>query len=77
MVYMLIVTRIALVNKNVSITLISNGKTIIDTVDIVLLKENVSYGIINNEWKYFLSSTPGYENNTSCVDSLGGNDGKL
>ena len=61
-------------DKNI---VISNGKTIIDTVDIVLLKENVSYGIINNEWKYFLSSTPGYENNTSCVDSLGGNDGKL
>lgn len=60
-------------DKNI---VISNGKTIIDTVDIVLLKENVSYGIINNEWKYFLSSTPGYENNTSYVDSLGGNDGK-
>ncbi len=55
--------------------IISNGKKIIDEVKIVDLMENISYGKVGQEWKYFTVSTPGYENNTRSFDSLGGNDG--
>jgi len=54
---------------------ISNGKKIIDEIDIVSLDDNISCGKYKNEWKYFTSPTPGYENNTLAFDSLGGNSG--
>ena len=55
--------------------IISNGKKKMDEVEIVELKENVSYGKVDNTWKYFTSPTPGYENNTKGFDTLGGTNG--
>lgn len=55
--------------------IISNGKKKIDEVEIVYLKENVSYGKVDNTWKYFTSPTPGSKNNTKGFDSLGGLNG--
>lgn len=55
--------------------IISDGNKIIDKVEIVQLKENISYGKVDNSWKYFTNPTPGKENNTAYFDSLGGNNG--
>ena len=59
-------------DKNI---VISDGKDIIDIVDIVILKDDMSYGLKDNKWQYFLTSTPGKINNTSSFDSLGGING--
>lgn len=55
--------------------IISDGKKIIDEVEIVQLNDNVSYGKVKDKWKYFTIPTPGYENNTKSFDSLGGSNG--
>ena len=52
--------------------IISNGKKIIDKIDLVLLKDNISYGKKNDKWYYFTEPTPGYKNNTISHTSLGG-----
>ena len=52
--------------------IISNGKKIIDKVQIVTLPDNVSYGRKDDKWYYFSVSTPGYVNNTIGYSSLGG-----
>lgn len=52
------------------IILSANGK-IIDAVDIVKLDKNMSYGLKNGKWLYFMSPTPGYENTTYGVESWG------
>lgn len=52
--------------------IISNGKKIIDKVEILLLKDNISYGRKDDKWYYFTKPTPGYENNTTSHTSLGG-----
>lgn len=59
-------------DKNI---VISNGKDIIDVVDIVKLEDNISYGKTENGWKYFTNPTPGYVNNTKPFDTIGGNNG--
>ncbi len=51
---------------------ISNGKKIIDSVDIVELDSNVSYGLKDKKWYYFTTPTKGYENNTAAFESIGG-----
>ena len=61
-------------DKDIGI-IISNGHDILDKVDIVPLDDNVSYGLVNNEWKYFFLSTPGFANNTASFSSMGGHDG--
>ena len=53
--------------------IISNGEKIVDEVEITTQIENISYGKVGNEWKYFVSPTPGFPNNTKSFDSLGGN----
>jgi len=52
--------------------IISNGKDIIDRVELVILKDNISYGKKDDKWYYFTKPTPGYENNTITHSSLGG-----
>lgn len=52
--------------------IISNGKKIIDKVDLVVLPDNISYGKKDDKWYYFTVSTPGYANNTQGHSSLGG-----
>ena len=52
--------------------ILSNGKKIIDKVDLVILPDNISYGKKDGKWYYFSESTPGYINNTVSYSSLGG-----
>jgi len=59
-------------DKNI---VLSSGKEIVDIVDVVVLKDDMSYGLKDGKWQYFLSATPGRENNTKGFDSLGGNNG--
>lgn len=51
--------------------IISNGKKIIDSVDIVPLKDNISYGYKDKKWYYFTTPTKGYSNNTAYFESIG------
>ena len=55
--------------------IISNGAGIIDKVDIVSLPDNISYGKTKEGWQYFITATPGSENNTAGFTKFGGNDG--
>lgn len=55
--------------------IISNGTDIIDKVNIVPLKDDISYGINNDKWEYFTTSTPGIDNNTASFAELGGSNG--
>lgn len=55
--------------------IISNGKKIIDKQELVLLKDNISYGKTDKGWKYFYQPTPGKENNTSYFDKIGDENG--
>jgi len=50
--------------------IISNGKDIIDKVEIVELIDNVSYGRIDDKWFYFTKPTPGSVNNTLSFDKI-------
>lgn len=54
------------------VILISNGKEIVDSVDIVSLEPSISYGYKDKKWLYFTTPTPGYENNTAGFESIGG-----
>jgi len=60
--------------KNDTLVL-SNNSEIIDKVDIVDLPDNISYGIKDNKWQYFTTSTPGSVNNTKGLEVLGGLNG--
>lgn len=51
---------------------LTNGKKIIDKVEIVYLNDNVSYGKKDNKWYYFTSPTPGVKNDTLSHETLGG-----
>ena len=55
--------------------IISNGKSIIDEVEIVDLKDNISYGKTEKGWRYFTTSTPGAKNDTAAFTTLGGKNG--
>ena len=55
--------------------IISSGDKIIDKIEIVPLLDNISYGKVGNEFKYFTAPTPGYSNNTAYFDRIGGNNG--
>ena len=52
--------------------ILSNGKKIIDKIQIVELPENVSYGKLEDKWYYFTEPTPGTINNTKAFSTLGG-----
>lgn len=51
------------------IILSGNGK-VIDSVNIVKLEKNMSYGLKNDKWLYFYTPTPGKENNTKGVERI-------
>ncbi len=50
--------------------LVTNGKKIIDEVDLVKLIDNVSYGRVEDKWYYFTKPTPGEENSTVALEKL-------
>ena len=50
--------------------ILSNNGNIIDSVDIVLLDQNVSYGKKDDKWLYFYTPTPGKENTTHGVERV-------
>ena len=52
--------------------IISNGKKIIEKIDLVELYDNISYGKKGNKWYYFTKPTPGTINNTMSLSDLGG-----
>ena len=52
------------------ILILSNGKKIIDEVELVDLIDNVSYGKVEDKWYYFTKPTPGEENNTVPLESV-------
>lgn len=51
--------------------IISNGKKIIDIVEVKPLKDSVSYGYKEGKWYYFTTPTKGYENNTAAFSKIG------
>lgn len=53
--------------------ILSNTNKVIDKVNIVKLQDNVSYGRVKNEWKYFATPTPLKENTTAYFDKWGEN----
>ena len=55
--------------------IISNGIDVIDKVKIIQLSDNISYGKVNGEWKYFAQATPGRANTTASFDKIGGLNG--
>ena len=52
--------------------IISNGKDIIEKIELVSLIDNVSYGKVDGKWYYFTKPTPGMENNTKPLDIING-----
>lgn len=56
-------------NSDKKIVLSVNNK-IIDEVSVVKLKDNMSYGRVDNQWYYFYIPTPGKENNTKKVEEI-------
>lgn len=51
--------------------IVSNGKTIIDYVELVPMVDNVSYGRKDDNWFYFTKPTPGHKNDTLTFEKLG------
>lgn len=56
------------IGDNDKYLILSDGENIITWVDIVKLKENMSYGKTSEGYKYFTTPTPGLENNTAYFD---------
>ena len=50
--------------------IISNGKKIIEKIELVKLIDNVSYGKDNDKWYYYTKPTPGKENSTKGIEKL-------
>lgn len=57
-------------DKDDYLVLSTYGGTIIDKVDVVSLKDNISYGRNKDEFCYYMYPTIGYENNTKCFLEL-------
>ena len=55
--------------------IITNGEKVIDKVELVELVDNISYGKVENKWKYFSTPTPGYSNTTAGFTEIGGLNG--
>lgn len=53
--------------------ILSNGKKVIDKVEIVFLDDNISYGKKEDKWYYFTNPTPGTSNDSLSHTTLGGN----
>jgi hypothetical protein len=50
--------------------IIAGNRKIIDSVDVVKLEKNMSYGLKDDKWLYFYTPTPGKENNTHGVERI-------
>ena len=50
--------------------IITNGKKVIDSVKLVNLIDNVSYGRIEDKWYYFTKPTPGSKNDTIPLENV-------
>ena len=50
--------------------ILSNGKDIIEKIELLELIENVSLGRKDGKWLYFTKPTPGYENNTHGLEEI-------
>ena len=53
--------------------IVSNGKKIIEKIELVKLIDNVSYGKNNDKWYYYTKPTPGKENSTYGLERLDDN----
>jgi len=51
--------------------ILSNGKSIIESLEVKELMDNISYGRIDNKWYYFTSPTPGSVNDTKRYEKIG------
>jgi hypothetical protein len=49
---------------------ISNGKDIYEELELKVLKDDVSYGLKDDKWYYFLTATPGRENTTKAYEEM-------
>ena len=49
---------------------LSNGEKIFEELKLVELGDNVSYGLKNDKWYYFISPTPGKANNTRAFEKM-------
>ena len=50
--------------------ILSNGKDIIEKIELVKLIDNVSYGKKDDKWLFFTKPTPGDENNTHGLEEI-------
>ena len=50
--------------------ILSNGKDILEKIELVKLIDNVSLGKKDDKWLYFTKPTPGYENNTHGLEEI-------
>ena len=50
--------------------ILSNGKEIIEKLELVKLIDNVSFGKKDNKWLFFTEPTPGNENNTHGLEEI-------
>lgn len=53
--------------------ILSYNEKILDSVDVVKLDDNISYGKKDNKWYYYYLPTPGKVNNTSSTEVMYGN----
>ncbi len=51
--------------------ILSNGKEIIEEIEVNELIDNISYGRIDDKWYYFTSPTPGSKNDTRRYEKIG------
>ena len=56
------------IGDNDKYIIISDGNNIITSIEIIKLKDNMSYGKVGDSYKYFTTPTPGKENNTAYYD---------
>lgn len=49
---------------------LSNGKDVIEKIELVELIDNVSFGRKNDQWLYFTKPTPGKENSTHGLEKI-------
>lgn len=56
------------IGDNDKYIILSDGEDIITWLDIVKLKDNMSYGKVEDSYKYFTTPTPGKKNNTAYYD---------
>ena len=64
-------TNFKLGDKDKNIILSNKDGGIIQNIELVDLKDNVSYGLYDDKWCYYMYPTPGLSNNKNCFESQG------